>query len=227
MPQVVPPEDDRKIRELMTLPEELTPEEVQALLRVTPPPPTDVGAFMGQVLAADVRKELEAVLPKLPPVGVPATPDPEMEAMEEEDRRTALEEQPEMAIAAYTYGLAPELQELKSKYDDFFAKLRMWKSENLNKAKAYKDNGKRALDSWKQQAISQLKQVVKSTAPRYYQVLGEIYRVYYTEYAKLAVEYEKIRATIYQGYADTYYKARAQYYQAYNNLKAALILAGR
>jgi hypothetical protein len=225
MPPQTLEETTEQLRQLMEAPE-MTAEEAQRLIKELPPPPEDVAAYMQQVLDPELKRKLTEWTAKLPTYGLPAGTDPEMEMLEEELRREETKE-PETGIIVYTYGLAPQLEELKSKYNDFWMKLKAWKQENLNKAKAFKDDGKRKLDQWKAATLAELDQKIpKKTAPRRLQVMAEMYNVYYVEYGKLAVQYEEVRSTVYTGYADTYYKSRAEYYKSYYLVKAALALAG-
>lgn len=215
----------------LTFKPEVTREEILAALKTVGPMPVTmdaVGAYVVQSLPPDQARRLQEILASFPPVGIPATPDPEIEGLLEEERREAMREEPEVGVLPFTYGLAPELEQLKSQVSQAKQQLRSWRTENLAKAKAMYAEGKEKLRAWRDDMIQQLGAAVpkKASAP-YYQGQAQIYEQYYIGYGKLALAYLEAKTAVENGYLSAYYRLEAEYRKAYYLTKAALWLAGR
>lgn len=215
----------------LTFKPEVTREEILAALKTVGPIPVTmeaVGAYVVQSLPPDQARRLQEILASFPPVRIPATPDPEIEALLEEERCEAMREEPEVGVLPYTFGLAPELEQLKSQVAQAKQQLRNWRSENLAKAKAMYAEGKEKLRAWRDQMTQQLKVAVpKTTSPPYYQGQAQIYEQYYIGYGNLAVAYLEAKTAVENGYLAAYYRLESEYRKAYYLTKAALAMAGR
>ena len=215
----------------LTFKPEVTRDEILVALKTVGPMPMTMDAVWSYVVQScppDQARRLQEILAALPPVGIPSTPDPEIEGLLEEERREAMREEPEVGVLPFTYGLAPELEQLKNQVTQAKQQLKNWRSENLAKAKAMYAEGKEKLRSWRDQMVQQLKAAVPKTAsPPYYQGQAQIYEQYYIGYGKLAVAYLEAKTAVQNGYLAAYYRLEAEYRKAYYLTKAALTMAGR
>lgn len=203
--------------------EEVTKEELVQAARALPPLPKDALEALTRALTQDQLTALIQTINALPPRGIPTRDDPEFEEEEAKDLQEMMALEPEAAIATYTYGLAPELEQLKAQKAKATSDLRAWKATQQARAKAAYEEGKTTLKAWRDQTIRELDaKIPKKTAPARLRVLADLYEAYYNEYGKLVVSYEDVKLQISKAYYQAYYELQSDYYKAYYTLKAAL-----